>query len=70
MVTMRSVKPNFVVYSSLSRLPTFDRVSKPVNISELIKKNKEESKKEKKRNIYTIAVFTGLIFTIGILFYI
>tara|TARA_B100000315_G_C14449341_1_gene528362 strand:+ start:266 stop:478 length:213 start_codon:yes stop_codon:yes gene_type:complete len=70
MVTVRAGKPNFVVYSSLSRLSTFDRVSKPVNISELIKKNKEEAKREKKRDVYTIAIFTGLILTIGIFFYI
>ena len=63
---MRAEKSNFTVYSSLSRA---DIISKPANIVDLIKKNKEESKREKIRNLYSIFGFAGLILLLGTYIY-
>ena len=67
---MRPSKSNFAVYTPISRLSSLSRISKPANILDLVKKNKEELKKEKMRNFYTITVFVVSIFLIGTFIYI
>ena len=66
---MRPAKPNFVVYSSLSRLSAFNKNSRPADILDLIKKNKLEEKRVKLRNVFTAFGFVGATLTIGILIY-
>ena len=55
---MRGQKSNFSVYSSLPRI---NKVSAPVNIISIIKKNKEAEKKEKIQKIYLSASFLVLL---------
>ena len=63
---MRAGKSNFTVYLPLSRT---DSISKPANIVDLIKKNKEEAKREKIRNLYSIFGLAGLILLLGTYIY-
>tara|TARA_B000000460_G_scaffold164995_1_gene117125 strand:+ start:227 stop:424 length:198 start_codon:yes stop_codon:yes gene_type:complete len=64
---MRAEKSNFTAYSSLSRIRS---VSGTTNILDLIKRNKEEEKKERIQKIYTLLGFTGIILIfLGIFIY-
>tara|TARA_Y100000590_G_scaffold94423_1_gene107000 strand:+ start:245 stop:439 length:195 start_codon:yes stop_codon:yes gene_type:complete len=58
---MRVEKSNFRVYSSLPKIGT---LSRPVNIVDIVKKNKVEEKKEKIVKIYTLLGFVGLFLLI------
>ena len=63
---MRAEKSNFAAYSSLSKIGSAPR---PTNIIDLIKKNKEEEKKEKILRIYiTLGSFVLILF-VGIIIY-
>ena len=59
---MRPNKSNSAVYTSISEMTSLSRISKPANIIDLVKKNKEELKKEKIKNIYTLTFFAASIF--------
>jgi len=63
---MRAQKPNFAVYSSLSKI---GGVSKPTNVLDLIKRNKAEEKKDKKQAIYVAVGFVVLALFVGILIF-
>ena len=63
---MRDKKLNFTIYSSP---PRYSDLSRSTNISDLIKKNKEEEKREKIQKIYTVLGITGLIIIFGIFIY-
>ena len=56
-------KPNYGVYSSFLKV---DNVSKPTNISNILKRNKIEEQKEKLLKIITILGFSGLAFLFAI----
>tara|TARA_B100001750_G_C15181146_1_gene434128 strand:- start:248 stop:442 length:195 start_codon:yes stop_codon:yes gene_type:complete len=59
---MRGEKSNFAVYS----LPTkTSNVPRATNIVDLIKKSKEQEKKEKILKIYTLVGFAGLVLFFG-----
>ena len=64
---MRAGKSNFIAYSPLSKIGSIPRST---NILDLIKKNKEEEKKEKKVKIYTLLGFVGIILLLGLFIYI
>ena len=64
---MRAGKSNFIAYSSLPKIGSNPRST---NILDLIKKNKEEEKKEKKVKIYTLLGFVGIILLLGLFIYI
>ena len=51
-------KSNYGVYSSMVKI---DNVSKPINITNLIKKNKIEQQKDKLLKILTLLGSSGLI---------
>ena len=51
-------KSNYSVYSSIVKI---DNVSKPVNITNLIKKNKTEQQKDKLLKILTLLGSSGLV---------
>ena len=55
---MRYKKPNYDVYSSFLKV---DNVSKPTNISNILKRNKIEEQKEKLLKIITILGSSGLV---------
>jgi len=61
---MRHAKSNFTAYSSLPGSAGF---SKAANILDLIKRNKEEERKEKVRKIYLQLGFVGLTLVFGII---
>ena len=61
---MRAEKSNFAAYSSLSKI---DSAPKLTNIIDLIKRNKEEERKEKVRKIYLQLGFVGLTLVFGII---
>ena len=63
---MRAGKSNFIAYSSLPKIGSNLRST---NILDLIKKNKEEEKKEKKQRIFILSGFVGSILLFGILIY-
>ena len=63
---MRAEKSNFAAYSSLSKI---DSVSRTTNITDLIKRNKEEEKKEKILRIYITLGSSALILFVGIIIY-
>ena len=63
---MRAAKSNFTAYSSPTKIGS---VSRATNILDLIKKNKEEQKKEKKVKIYTLLGFAGIILILGLFIY-
>jgi len=64
---MRAEKSNFAVYSSSSRSDSFSRSS---DVLHLIRRNKEEEKKEKIRKIYIFLLgLAGLFLFLGILIY-
>ena len=60
---MGANKSNYAVNPMLSE---FDRTSKRVNISALIRKNKEEEKREKITKIYTFFFVAIFIILFGI----
>ena len=63
---MRAEKSNFTAYSSLSKI---DSAPRSTNIIDLIKRNKEEEKKEKILRIYiTLGSFTLILF-VGLIIY-
>ena len=62
---MRAEKSNFGAYSTLTKNGT---VSRPINITDLIKKNKIEEKKEKLLKIYTSLGFVGLLLLLLVIF--
>lgn len=51
-------KSNYSVYSSMVKI---DNVSKPINITNLIKKNKIEQQKDKLLKILTLLGSSGLV---------
>ena len=51
-------KSNYSVYSSIVKI---DNVSKPINITNLIKKNKIEQQKDKLLKIHTLLGSSGLV---------
>jgi len=51
-------KSNYSVYSSIVKI---DNVSKPINITNLIKKNKIEQQKDKLLKILTLLGSSGLV---------
>ena len=51
-------KSNYSVYSSMVKI---DNVSKPINITNLIKRNKIEQQKDKLLKILTLLGFSGLV---------
>ena len=51
-------KSNYSVYSSLVKI---DNVSKPINVSNLIKRNKKEQQKDKLLKILTLLGSSGLV---------
>ena len=51
-------KSNYGVYSSMVKI---DNVSKPINITNLIKRNKIEQQKDKLLKILTLLGFSGLV---------
>ena len=61
---MRAKKSNLGVYLSLQE----NSVSRPTNITDLLKKNKAEQKKEKIAKIYTIVGLVSLVLAFGIFF--
>ena len=63
---MKGQKSNFTVYTSL---PKIDSASKTTNIIDLIKRNKEEEKKEKVQKFYVLVGFATLIVFFGIFKY-
>ena len=63
---MRAEKSNFTVYSSLSKI---DSAPKLTNIIDLIKRNKEEEKKEKILRMYITLACSALILFVGIIIY-
>ena len=63
---MRAEKSNFTAYSSLSKIGSTTRTT---NITDLIKRNKEEEKKEKILRIYITLGFSMLILFVGIIIY-
>ena len=63
---MKHEKPNITVYSSLPRSSEY---SSSVNILHLIKKNKEEERRDKVLKMYTLLGFAGLIFLLGLFMY-
>ena len=64
---MRAEKSNFTVYSSL---PKVDSSSRPINIWDLIQKNKKDEKREKTLKIYTLLFgFVGLVLVLGVFIY-
>ena len=63
---MRAEKSNFTVYSSLSKI---DSAPRPTNIIDLLKKNKEEEKKEKILRMYIMLGSSALILFVGIIIY-
>ena len=60
---MRTEKSNITSYLSSFRKKKF---SSKTNIQEIIKKNKESRRSEKKRTIYTAFGFIALFFIIGL----
>ena len=64
---MRAEKSNISAYSSLSKSSSF---SKTANIIDLIKRNREEEKREKVQKIYILlGGFAGLILVLSIFIY-
>ena len=63
---MRAEKSNFAAYSSLSKI---DSAPKLTNIIDLIKRNKEEEKKEKILRMYITLACSALILFVGIIIY-
>ena len=63
---MRAEKSNFAGYSSLSKI---DSASRPTNIIDLLKKNKEEEKKENILRIYITLGSFALILFVGLIIY-
>ena len=59
---MRAEKSDLSIYTSLAQ----NSVSRSTNITDLLRKNKAEQKKEKIIKIYTIAGFSGLALVFGI----
>mgnify|MGYP006989105873 FL=1 len=51
-------KSNYSVYSSMVKI---DNVSKPINITNLIKRNKIEQQKDKLLKIHTLLGSSGLV---------
>ena len=56
-------KSNFTTYATLLKA---SGVSRPTNIVDLMKRNKEEEKREKIQKIYAPLSFIGLILLLGI----
>jgi len=63
---MRAQKSNFVAYSSLERISP---VSRTANILDLIKKNKEEKKRDEINKIYAYLAFLGIALFFAIIIY-
>ena len=63
---MRAEKSNFAAYSALTEIGSAPRRT---NIIDLIKKNKEEEKKEKILRIYITLGSFALILFVGIIIY-
>ena len=61
---MSTGKSNFTTYAMLSK---DSGVSRPTNIVDLMKRNKEEEKREKMQKIYAPLSFAGLILMLGII---
>ena len=57
-------KSNFTTYATLLKA---SGVSRPTNIVDLMKRNKEEEKREKMQKIYAPLSFAGLILMLGII---
>ena len=64
MLKMRAEKSNISVYTPLVK----SSILRTANIIDLIKKNREEQKKEKISKFYTLVAFSSLIIFFGILF--
>ena len=63
---MEHKKSNYAAYSSFAKSDGF---STPTNITDLIKRNREEEKRKKIKNIYTVIGFVGTILLLGTFIY-
>jgi len=63
---MRAEKSNFSIYSSVIRNPIN---SKTTNIADILKKNKQEEKKEKILKFYIFLSFAFVLFFFGTAIY-